>query len=148
MAKNNKICALCGSAYKYCGNCREDMQLPIWMNTFCSEECLNVYEAMVAFVNKRSSKEATKAVLMKYQESGKYQNYKKSFADTYNQIMTEEESDSKEENTQDKEQKNIIKTKEKIEEQMAVNTASQVKANIITEAKKTYPKAIAHKHGK
>lgn len=144
MARNNKICALCGTAYKYCGGCREDMHLPIWKNTFCSEECLNVYEAMVAFVNGHSTKEAAKVVLMKYQSSGKYQNYKKSFATTYQQIMKEDEPEIEE-------IEEVIEEEvppQKITKQMAVDTAAQIKANITTEAKSFYPKAVAHKHGR
>lgn len=154
MAKRNRNCALCGSNYQYCDTCREFLEYPVWMNTFCSNECLNVYETMVSYVNKKITKTDAKKILVGYQCSNKYKNYKGSFAATYAEIMSKDE---KEENLNITEtiEEPVEKTKEEIEEtektveqNLAQETAAQVRKNTISEGKKFYSKAVAHKHGK
>lgn len=48
--KANKKCCVCGTAYAYCPTCVSDRNKPTWMNMFCSEECLNIYNVCASFV--------------------------------------------------------------------------------------------------
>lgn len=44
MAKSNRSCYLCGKTYAYCPNCgRHD---PIYMATFCSENCRDIFKSL------------------------------------------------------------------------------------------------------
>lgn len=140
--KRMKPCALCGTLYEYCNACNEDMDKPIWMNTFCSKECLSSYETMVSYVNKQTSKGDAKIILMGYQNSGKYKNYKKSFAEVYNEIMSEKDPDTVEEEMKTQEQ--VV---EEIQKDIAEETAKEIVANATKESKKFYPKSVAHKKG-
>ena len=44
MAKSNRSCYLCGKTYAYCPNCgRHD---PVYMATFCSENCRDIFKSL------------------------------------------------------------------------------------------------------
>ena len=60
MTKLNKKCVICGNEYYYCNrSCRDSLDKPSWMASFCSENCKKIYEAAAAFnVKKISAKEA------------------------------------------------------------------------------------------
>lgn len=49
MADNNKICYVCGKAYRYCPNCAEFAGAPSWMNDCDVEECETIYLTLNAF---------------------------------------------------------------------------------------------------
>lgn len=147
MAKLNKICVVCNTAYRYCSNCSDYIKYPTWMNMFCSKECIDVYQTMSAFESGNADKKAAKAILMQYKDNGKYKNYQKSFASTYAKIMAEDEEEKKIEPIE-KAEEEIKEIKEDVSQSLAQQTTSEIKKNITAEAKKTYPKAIAHKHGK
>ena len=154
MAKNNKICVVCNTPYRYCNECREFLNYPSWMSMFCSEECFKSYETMSSYENGKIDKEAAKKILSKFRNSEKYKNYKKSFATTYAKIMTEE--DLSKENIVEKNPEKIVseektefkKMETKMDIALSQSTASQFKSNLQSESKKVYPKAVAHKHGK
>lgn len=153
MAKNNKICVVCGTPYRYCNECREFLKYPSWMSMFCSEECLKSYEVMSSYENGKIVKEDAKKILNEFRNSEKYKNYKKSFATTYAKIMTEDilEEDKTEKNSKEPIDNNQMKFKEieaKTNMALSQSTASQFKSNLQSESKKVYPKAVAHKHGK
>lgn len=38
-----KTCMVCGKQYKYCMQCAQFKDLPLWYNLFDSEACHNVY---------------------------------------------------------------------------------------------------------
>lgn len=44
---SKRTCYLCGDSYHYCPNCDEDRDKPLWMFTFCSTNCHNIYETLV-----------------------------------------------------------------------------------------------------
>lgn len=154
MAKNNKVCVVCNTPYRFCNDCREFLNYPSWMSMFCSEECFNSYEVMSSFENGKIDKEEAKTILGKYRDSEKYKNYKKSFATTYAKIMSEE--DLSKENIVEKNPEKIVseektefkKMETKMDIALSQSTASQFKSNLQSESKKVYPKTIAHKHGK
>ena len=152
MAKNNKVCVVCNTPYRFCNDCREFLNYPSWMSMFCSEECLKAYEIMSSYENGKIDKEEAKTILGKYRGSEKYKNYKKSFATTYAKIMSEDVIDNKVEKTFDEpvrvDTKDFKKTEEKMNMALSQSTASQLKSNLQSESKKVYSKAIAHKHGK
>lgn len=44
MARDDKVCILCGKAYKYCEACPSKYNVTeTWRNIFCSENCREVY---------------------------------------------------------------------------------------------------------
>ena len=147
MAVLNKVCVVCNTPYRYCSNCSDYIKYPTWMNMFCSKECIDVYQTMSAFESGNADKKAAKAILMQYKDNGKYKTYQKSFASTYAKIMGEDEEE-KEIELIKKTENEIKEVKKDISQSLAQQAVSEIKTNITTEAKKTYPKAVAHKHGK
>ena len=153
MAKNNKICVVCNTPYRYCNDCREFLNYPSWMSMFCSEECLRSYEIMSSYENGQTDKETARKILNGFKGSGKYKNYKKSFATTYAKIMMEDAlekdtEDNKSDEPTAKEETEFKKTEAKMNMALSQSTASQFKSNVQSESKKVYPKAVSHKHGK
>lgn len=41
--KNNRKCILCGTEYKYCGNCAEDSRLEPWHNIYDNNNCRTIF---------------------------------------------------------------------------------------------------------
>lgn len=46
MAKRK--CIVCGAEYSYCPTCAEDAQKPIWMTSFDSENCHDIWDTLCA----------------------------------------------------------------------------------------------------
>lgn len=46
---NSKLrrCAVCNVSYEYCNRCNEDK--PMWMFTWCSDNCRNIYRTLDAY---------------------------------------------------------------------------------------------------
>lgn len=60
----NKKCCICGKDYTmFCPSCREAVNQPTWMNSFCSENCKNVYEAAAGYSGKAYSAQEAKTLL-------------------------------------------------------------------------------------
>lgn len=47
--KANKTCSICGVKYAYCPTCVQDMNKPVWMNLFHSQECKDIYDICSQF---------------------------------------------------------------------------------------------------
>lgn len=41
--KNNRKCILCGTEYKYCGNCAEDSRLEPWHTIYHDNNCRTIF---------------------------------------------------------------------------------------------------------
>lgn len=65
MASRNKVCYLCGKAYKYCGDCAQDRMKPSWMATFHSESCKTIFQTCTDYNMKKISKAEAKRILKK-----------------------------------------------------------------------------------
>ena len=63
MVKNNKTCVNCGKQYSYCSSCAEDKSKPVWMKTWCSENCKNLFIAATEFFDGTLSREAAKQIV-------------------------------------------------------------------------------------
>ena len=138
-SKRTKPCALCGTLYEYCNTCSSDMDKPIWMNTFCSEECLKTFEILSTYAHGGMSKEDAKKILSIY-NSEKHKGYKGSIAKTYDEIMKEDVPVQEDIEKQDK----IVET---VKKDLAEETAKAVIKDMTKETKKFYPKSVTHKKG-
>lgn len=65
MSKLNRTCCVDGVKYSYCPNCTKDNDKPVWMLTFCSENCKDIYEACAGYFAKMISIEDAKKMLSK-----------------------------------------------------------------------------------
>ena len=63
--KYHKKCLCCGTSYEYCGNCYDYRNYPLWMNSFCSENCKNIFEYCTNYNFQLITKEQAKAALSK-----------------------------------------------------------------------------------
>ena len=61
--KINRKCCVCGNEYTYCPSCGEDRDKQTWMNSFCSENCKQIYEATAGYFGKAYSAQEAKTLL-------------------------------------------------------------------------------------
>ena len=142
MARYDRSCILCGKVYEYCNSCSAFQDKPVWMFSYCSEDCKDITSLLTDYIYNRVSKEDVKKII-DTKDTSRHMNYKGSYGKAYKEIMGETDSENKIEDSIKNEEikKDIVKD-------MANDTVSNFKSNLQAESKKVYPKAIAHKHGK
>lgn len=142
MARYDRSCILCGKVYEYCNSCSAFQDKPVWMFSYCSEDCKDITSLLTDYIYNRVSKEDVKKII-DTKDTSRHMNYKGSYGKAYKEIMGETDSENKIEDSIKNEEikKDIVKD-------MANDTVSNFKSNLQSESKKVYPKAIAHKHGK
>jgi hypothetical protein len=141
MARYVRSCILCGKKYEYCNTCSAFQDKPVWMFSYCSEDCKDITSLLTDYIYNKISKEEVKEIIGS-KDTSRHMQYKGSYGKAYKEIMDEIESEIPEENKTEKDIKeNVIKD-------MANDTVTQLKDNLQSESKKVYPKAVAHKHGK
>ena len=142
MARYDRSCILCGKVYEYCNSCSAFQNKPVWMFSYCSEDCKNITSLLTDYIYNKISKEEVKQII-ETKNTSRHMQYKGSYGKAYKEIMgmvdIEISNDDKIE-----EKKNV----EEIKKDMANDTVSQFKSNLQSESKKVYPKTVAHKHGK
>lgn len=142
MARYDRSCILCGKVYEYCNSCSAFQDKPVWMFSYCSEDCKDITSLLTDFIYNKISKEEVKQAI-ESKDTSRHMQYKGSYGKAYNEIMGEIDSEDIDEKTiEDKE------VKQDVVKDMANETVSQFKSNLQAESKKVYPKAVAHKHGK
>ena len=143
MARYDRSCILCGKVYEYCNSCSAFQDKPVWMFSYCSEDCKDITSLLTDFIYNKASKEEVKQSI-EGKDISRYMQYKGSYGKAYKEIMGIVDSqDSEKELIEEKKD-----TKEEVIKDMANDTVSQFKSNLQSESKKVYPKAVAHKHGK
>ena len=135
MARYDRSCILCGKVYEYCNSCSAFQDKPVWMFSYCSEDCKDITSLLTDYIYNKVSKEDAKKII-DTKDTSRHMNYKGSYGKAYKEIIEEPDSENK---TEDK--KDIVKD-------MANDTISSFKSNVQSESKKVYPKAVSHKHGK
>lgn len=63
MQKLNKTCVVCREKYTYCGGCHSSIKEPVWKNSFCSENCKEIYHAVAGYSGKAFGANEAKVVL-------------------------------------------------------------------------------------
>lgn len=64
MKKPNRKCVICGNEYYYCtSGCTDSLGKPVWMASFCSENCRNIYHAVVKYNRKNITAEEARKIL-------------------------------------------------------------------------------------
>ena len=145
MARYDRSCILCGKVYEYCNSCSAFQDKPVWMFSYCSEDCKDVTSLLTDFIYNKISKEEVKQAI-ESKDTSRHMQYKGSYGKAYKEIMGEIDSEDIDEKAiEEKEDEEI---KQDVVKDMANETVSQFKSNLQTESKKVYPKAVAHKHGK
>lgn len=72
MTRPNRKCCVDGTEYYYCShNCRESLNKPSWMASFCSENCRNVYNACAGYFGKNLTAQEARIILDKCDLSNK-----------------------------------------------------------------------------
>ena len=135
MARYDRSCILCGKVYEYCNSCSAFQDKPVWMFSYCSEDCKDITSLLTDYIYNKVSKEDAKKII-DTKDTSRHMKYKGSYGKAYKEIMGEIDSEEKTE------------VKKDIVKDMASDTASQFKNNLQSESKKVYSKTIAHKHGK
>ena len=60
-----KTCSICGTEYKYCNNCKSDINQPRWKFLFDKENCKNIWEIINGYKTNALDAEAAKKALDK-----------------------------------------------------------------------------------
>lgn len=141
MARYDRSCILCGKVYEYCNSCSAFQDKPVWMFSYCSEDCKDITSLLTDYIYNKVPKEDAKKII-DTKNTSRHMNYKGSYGKAYKEIMGEIDSEKEEIG----EEKEVVK--EDVIKDIANDTASNFKSNLQSESKKVYPKAIAHKHGK
>lgn len=145
MARYDRSCILCGKVYEYCNSCSAFQDKPVWMFSYCSEDCKDITSLLTDYIYNKVSKEDAKKII-DTKDTSRHMKYKGSYGKAYKEIMGEVDSEDIDEKIiEEKEDKEI---KQDVVKDMANETVSQFKSNLQAESKKVYPKAVAHKHGK
>ena len=145
MARYDRSCILCGKVYEYCNSCSAFQDKPVWMFSYCSEDCKDITSLLTDYIYNKLSKEEVKQGI-EGKDTSRYMQYKGSYGKAYKEIMGEIDSEDIGEKTI--EEKEDEENKQDVVKDMANDTVSQFKSNLQAESKKVYPKAVAHKHGK
>ena len=87
MSKFDKTCIVCKNNYKYCSTCAKYKNKPRWMQSFCSENCLEVYRVLRDYRNGNLTIKETKEKL-EMLDTSRNEYYSNSFKTTYEEIMT------------------------------------------------------------
>ena len=141
MARYVRSCILCGKKYEYCNTCSAFQDKPVWMFSYCSEDCKDITSLLTDYIYNKISKEEVKGIIGS-KDTSRHIQYKGSYGKAYKEIMDETEPEIPEENKTEKDiEEDVIKG-------MANDMITQLKDNLQSESKKVYPKAVAHKHGK
>ena len=60
MARYDRSCILCGKVYEYCNSCSAFQDKPVWMFSYCSEDCKDITSLLTDFIYNKISKEEVK----------------------------------------------------------------------------------------
>lgn len=141
MARYDRSCILCGKVYEYCNSCSAFQDKPVWMFSYCSEDCKDITSLLTDYIYNKVSKEDAKKIIGT-KDTSRHMKYKGGYGKAYKEIMGEIDSEKE---VVEKENKEV---KQNVVKDMASDTVSQFKNNLQSESKKVYSKTIAHKHGK
>lgn len=144
MARYDRSCILCGKVYEYCNSCSAFQDKPVWMFSYCSEDCKDITSLLTDYIYNKVSKEDAKKII-DTKDTSRHMKYRGSYGKAYKEIIGEIDSEDVNEKVIEKKDEKI---KQDVVKDMANDTVSNFKSNLQAESKKVYPKAIAHKHGK
>lgn len=144
MARYDRSCILCGKVYEYCNSCSAFQDKPVWMFSYCSEDCKDITSLLTDYIYNKVSKEDAKKII-DTKDTSRHMQYKGSYGKAYKEIMGTVDFEILNDN---KIEENKDKKVEEAKKDMINDTVSQFKSNLQAESKKVYPKAVAHKHGK
>lgn len=147
MIKKNKKCTLCGEAYDYCNSCAAHIDKPVWMAMYCSEDCKDIVPILTDYVFNRIGKDEARNIL-ETKDTTRHMYYQGSYGKAYKEIFDIKDKEKQDNENNETKQKDNEDNKINFSQSLAQRTSFEIKNNITNEAKKTYPKAVAHKHGK
>lgn len=102
MAKDNRVCCVCGNSYYYCINdCIDSINKPTWLGSFCCENCRNIYNACAFYNINQMSKDEAKNILEKCDISN-IESFTDATKKLINEILKNDEVVSKQSNIEDK----------------------------------------------
>ena len=63
MARYDRSCILCGKVYEYCNSCSAFQDKPVWMFSYCSEDCKDITSLLTDYIYNKVSKEDAKKII-------------------------------------------------------------------------------------
>lgn len=90
--KDYRTCVVCRKQYSFCPKCGKDKDKPLWLFTFCSEECKNIYETMSLYENNEISANDAKDKLdkLKFDDESLVGSYRETFKKIKSSLEKEE----------------------------------------------------------
>ena len=144
--KNNKTCLICGKQYTYCNTCGEYRHLPIFMVTFCGQNCLDIYNILSGYEGGEIDKNTAKNELESL-DTSRHMYYSGSFKKSFNKIMDIVDEDAKESVAEEGDVSNISVDSE-IAKDLAKETASKVVENNSTSSDEIADQVVKNSHSK
>ena len=86
MAKNNRVCKVCGTEYHFCPTCSKVPATEKYRTIFCSKNCRDIFDTLSRYTVKTINKDETKEILSSLDLSKKAQFSEQIKADI-NEIM-------------------------------------------------------------
>ena len=149
--KNNKTCLICGKQYTYCNTCGEYRHLPIFMITFCGQNCLDIYNILSGYEGGEIDKNTAKNELESL-DTSRHMYYSGSFKKSFNKIMDiVDESVAEEESTlksESEEGVSNISVDSEIAKDLAKETASKVVENNSTSSDEIADQVVKNSRSK
>lgn len=153
--KNNKTCLICSKQYTYCNTCGEYRHLPIFMVTFCGQNCLDIYNILSGYEGGEIDKNTAKNELESL-DTSRHMYYSGSFKNSFNKIMDIVDEDAKEsvaeENSilksESEEDVSNISVDSEITKDLAKETASKVVENNTASSDEIADQVVKNSHSK
>ena len=111
---NIKVCCTCSQKYKYCGHCDKNAKANRWRNSYCSENCRDIFDILMEYSGKRIPIDVAK---QKLSQQNLNINIGNNVIKTYAEIMSYEEPEQEEIVRQEETIKEEVKNEEVVEEQ-------------------------------
>ena len=102
MSRYNRTCILCGKQYKYCMDCRSELDVPAFYNIYCSKNCRAIFNILVEFAQNHITKEQAQEQLASCDLSNQ-ENFRADMKAILNQIIEPAAEEKAKEETQTEE---------------------------------------------
>ena len=86
MAKNNRVCKVCGESYSFCPNCAGVTATEKYRTMFCSKNCRDIFHTLSRYIVTDVNKHEAKEILSSLDLS-KQNNFSDAIKEDINEIM-------------------------------------------------------------
>ena len=123
MARNNRVCKVCGTNYQFCNNCGTVAPTEKYKTLFCSKNCRDIFHTLSRYTVKSINKYETKEILSSLDMSN-LDNFSDKIKLEINEIMGSNKKHSK---------KKIIEDQVVTEDPVAIEASVEIQEPVVVE---------------